>query len=168
MSQFIGVIIACPRALASVLSMSDVCAFRDYLVARGCPGSSRDLTKVLLWLQKEDVTCPEDLSHLRSLFGFAGVEKFQCNIIAFIDSLTGEGDGLGNPVDLVVVDTVVELEPPPKKICTARPVVFGIVLCIARLCLVFQARERTLVPCESLAYQSAVGCTIGHEAQAFS
>ena len=107
--------------------MSDVCAFRDYLVARGCPGSSRDLTKVLLWLQ-EDVTCPEDLSHLRSLSGFAGVAKFQCQIIAFIDSLTGEGDGLGNPVDLVVVDTVVELEPPPKKICTARQVVFGIVV----------------------------------------
>ena len=70
-------------------SMSELDEFRKFLITKGCPGSSRDLTKVLMWLQREDVTCPEDLTHLRKLSHFSGVDKFRVEIIAFIDSLIG-------------------------------------------------------------------------------
>ena len=47
------------------------------------------MTKVLLWLQKAEVTCPEDLTHLRKVSTFVGVDSFRCDMIAFIDSLIG-------------------------------------------------------------------------------
>ena len=95
--------------------MSDVREFRDFLVLKGCPGTSRELTKVLMWLQKEDVTCPEDLTHLRNLSHFNGVGQFRCDTIAFIDSLIGDGEGLGVPIQLAVEDTDVVPVPLPKK-----------------------------------------------------
>ena len=84
--------------------------FKDFLVAKGCPGSSRDLTKVLVWLQAEDVTSHEDLTQLRSLSTFNGVENFQCDIIAFIDALIKKGIDVGVPVCIAA-----EPEPEPKK-----------------------------------------------------
>ena len=69
--------------------MDEYCEFRNFLVAKGCPGSTRDITKVLVWLKHEDVTCPEDLQHLRKLSNFKGVDNYSCSIIAFIDSLIG-------------------------------------------------------------------------------
>ena len=72
-----------------VASMSESCELREFLVARGCPGSSRDMTKVLLWLQKAEVTCLEDLTHLRKVSTFAGVDEFRCDMIAFIDFVIG-------------------------------------------------------------------------------
>ena len=72
-----------------VVSMSTSNELRDFLVSKGCPGSSRDLTKVLLWLQNAEVTCPEDLPHLRKVSTFVGADNFRCDIIAFIDLLVG-------------------------------------------------------------------------------
>ena len=88
--QFIGHTDA-PSARCFFLVLYVIESFKAFLTNRGCPGSSRDLTKVLVWLQAEDVSCPEDLTHLRKLCTFKGVDRFQCDIIAFIDALIGQG-----------------------------------------------------------------------------
>ena len=82
-------VLYCSGFLFCPCVMDDYSEFRDFLIARGCPGSSRDLTKVLVWLRQEHVTGPEDLQHLRKLCHFKGVDNFHCNIIAFIGSLIG-------------------------------------------------------------------------------
>ena len=61
------------------------------------------------------MSCPEDLKNLRNLCNFKGVENFRCDMIAFIDSLIGDGCGLGVPVCLVVADTAeVEVQVPKR------------------------------------------------------
>ena len=105
--QFIGHTDA-PSARCFFLVLYVMESFKAFLTNRGCPGSSRDLTKVLVWLQAGDVSCPEDLKHLRKLSTFSGVDRFQCDIIAFINALIGKGIELGVPECVIV-------EPDPKR-----------------------------------------------------
>ena len=114
-------------------------SFRAFLTSKGCPGSSRDLTKVLVWLQAEDVSCPEDLKHLRKLSTFSGVDRFQCDIIAFIDALIGKGIELGVPECIIV-----EPESKRARVAVAKYASYILASCVMVMhCLLYQAHAQS-------------------------